>query len=128
MSIKTTGLHDPGPMQPIISGEWVVSYLESGDETREWVVVGDGMVVVAAVVGLDVSEVVVDGIVVAIGEAVVVSWVNVALSIESTISWISFLALSLSSTEGHCQSSPLSSTCTSIICTWPLPNTDPGER
>ena len=127
MSIKATGLHDPGPMQPIISGDWVVSSLGSGDETREWVVVGDGMVVVAAVVGLDVSEVV-DGIVVAIGEAVVVSWVNVALSIESTISWISFLALSLSPTEGHCQSSPLSSTCTLITCTWPLPNADPGER
>jgi hypothetical protein len=33
---------------------------------------------------------------------------------------ISFLALSLSSTEGHCQSSPLPSTLTSVICPCPL--------
>jgi hypothetical protein len=43
---------------------------------------------------------------------------------ELAIWCISFLALSLSSLEGHCQSSPLPSTLTSVFS--PAKVTDPG--
>ena len=91
------------------------------------IVVNDMVVVESwSVVDIVVADVVVDDMVVVVVESGVVVE-NVVAIAEATIWWILFLALSLSSIEGHCQSSPLSSTWTSVSCPWPLAMmTDPG--
>ena len=55
-------------------------------------------------------------------------WPVVSKIAELAIWWISSLALSLSSVEAHCWSSPLSSTLISVSCPRPLAvMTDTGE-
>ena len=111
MLIKATRLHPGVPLQVL----------------QSHIPVMVDMVDIEVVVDMVVAEVVVNGMVVV--EAVVVVVGNVISITELIIWWISFLALSLSSIEGHCQSSPLSSTLTSVICPWPLAIlTDPGAN
>ena len=101
MLIKATRLHPDVSLQLAMVDMVVVE-----------VVVNDMVVVETAVVVIEVVVVML----------VVVDPVDVVMLAitDAAIRWISFLALSLSSIEGHCQSSPLSSTLTSVTCTWPL--------
>ena len=101
MLIKATRLHPGVPLQPVMVDLVVTEVVVNG-----MVVVEAAVAVIEVVVGILVVVDLVDVVMLAITEAAV--W------------WISFLALSLSSIEGHCQSSPLSSTLTSVLCTWPL--------
>ena len=127
MLIKATRLHPSVPLQMYVSV--MVGMVVSEVVVNGMVVVEAAVVVTEVVVGLLVVVDLVDmaDIVVAVGIVVVVVNVVMVAITEATVRWISFLALSLSSIEGHCQSSPPSSTLTSVTCTWPLAMlTDPG--